>query len=100
MEVEKYRYSTFEGKIIEPIIGNLSRNQTVRVKGVLSIHGVEQERIINASIRFVDNAIEIESEFEVPLSDFAIRIPSIVTQKIAENINIKVNASLLPKTDD
>lgn len=100
MEVDKYKYSTFAGKIIESIIINGDEKQKVRVKGIMSMHGVDQERIINATIQFVDDIIEIESAFEIPLSDFAIRVPSIVHHKIAENINIKVNARLLPKTDE
>lgn len=100
MEVDKFRYSTFEGKIIESLNVDSSEKQNVRVKGVLSIHGVEQERIINASLQFVNGSIEIGSMFEISLTDYDIKVPTIVHQKIAENIDIKVVAILLPKTHD
>ena len=100
MEVEKYHYSTFEGKIIEPIKKVSTLKQTVRAKGVLSIHGEKQERIIVVQLEFADDAIIIDTGFEVPLEDFNIRIPSIVNQKIAEVISVKVNAEFLPKEND
>lgn len=97
MEVDKYRFSTFEGKIIETIDPSDKNKQQVRAKGTLSIHGQEQERIINASVQFTNDGIEIESDFEVPLSDHNIRIPTIVYQKIAEIIRVEIRGRLLPQ---
>jgi len=97
MEVDKFPYSTFQGKIIEKINKDAKGTQKVRAKGTLTIHGVEQERIIDAVIEFDDHTIKINSAFRVMLEDHNIRIPSIVYQKIAENIAVEVHATLLPK---
>jgi polyisoprenoid-binding protein YceI len=100
METDKYPYSTFQGKIIEQIDKNVKGKQSVRAKGILSIHGVEKERIINANLEFVNDSFVISSKFEIPLEDHNIRVPSIVHQKIAENITVEVNTTLLPKKSD
>lgn len=100
MEDDKFKYSTFEGKIIEPIIKVAGEKQIVRTKGILSIHGEEQERIITVQLDFTDDAIFVDASFNILLEDFNIRIPSIVNQKIAELITIKVKAELLPKVYD
>lgn len=97
METDRYPYSTFQGKIIEKVDKNVKGKQSVRAKGVLSIHGVEKKRIINAEIEFVGDSVVISSKFVVPLEDHNIRVPSIVYQKIAENIAVEVQATLLPE---
>jgi len=100
MEVDKYQYSTFRGKIIEKIDKNNRGFQSVRAKGTLSIHGVEKERIIDAQIEYNNDSIRISSKFEIPLEDHNIRVPSIVYQKIAENITVEVHATLVSKNEN
>ena len=99
MEVDKYKYSTFQGKIIEDIDPQKRGPQPVRAKGILSIHGVDTERIIPASLEFSEGKILIHSEFDILLEDHNIRIPNVVHQKIAEVIKVKVSASLKEKKD-
>jgi polyisoprenoid-binding protein YceI len=99
METQKYPISTFKGKIIEPI--NLEKRdvQIVRAKGILNIHGVEQERIIKGTIRVSGKWLIIHAEFTVPLEDHNIRIPRIVYQKIAEVIEVRIDAVLEKKQE-
>ena len=99
MEVEKYPNSTFEGKIIEKLDVNSTEVQHVRAKGKLNIHGVEKERIIEATVQFNGEIIIVQADFTVELEDHNIHIPKIVNQKIAETIEVKVNAELLLKKD-
>lgn len=99
IETDKYKYSSFQGKIIEKIDLSNPRSQQVRAKGTLSIHGVEQERIVKATLTVTKNKLAVLCGFTVPLEDHDIRIPNVVYQKIAEVINVEVNAELILKTD-
>ena len=99
IETDKYTYSTFQGKIIEKINKETAGEQKVRAKGVLSIHGVDVERIINATIEFTDGEMALKSNFQISLEDHNIRIPNVVNQKIAEVIEVSVKARLEEKTD-
>ena len=94
IESHKYPRSSFEGKIIEDYDLSIDGTYSIRAKGILSVHGEEQERIIKCT--FVKDAGEIfvESDFKVPLEDHNIKIPRIVYQKIAEVINVHVKAKL------
>lgn len=95
METALYPKATFTGRIIEDIDIGSNGEQSVRAKGFLEIHGVEQERIIPAKIVFNDNSLDIQASFTVPLSDHNIRIPRIVNQKIAERIEVSIKARLI-----
>lgn len=91
IEAKKYPVSTFEGKIIEQIDFSKDGDYTVRAKGILNIHGVEVERIIKSSLK-INNTLYVSSLFTILLSEHNITIPKVVSQKIAEEITIQVNA--------
>ncbi|MHC1777388.1 MAG: YceI family protein [Lentimicrobium sp.] len=92
IEAGKYPQSTFKGKIIEQVDLSVDGDYQVRAKGVLSIHGIDQERIIKADIKVKRGRIQVSSSFTVPLSDHNITIPKIVYQKIAEEVVVSVSA--------
>ena len=62
------------------------------------MHGVEKEREIDGTITVKDGKISISCEFDILLKDHKIKIPKIVTEKIAESVLVQVNINLAPKT--
>jgi polyisoprenoid-binding protein YceI len=94
MESEKFPKARFSGKIIEAIDLTQDNTYDVRAKGDLEIHGQKQTRIIRSKVIVRNGTITIESRFLVPLTDHNISIPSIVSQKIATEIEIDFKATL------
>ena len=94
LESEKFPNSTFMGKIIEEVDFNSPGIHSIRAKGTLSIHGIEQDRIIRCNIQVEADRIIVESEFTVPLEDHEIKIPSIVQQKIADVIDVSIRFNM------
>lgn len=94
MESKKYPKASFTGKIIENIDFKKNGTYSVRAKGQLTIHGVEQERIIKSQLEVDGNKLRVQSSFTVLLADHNITIPKVVYQKIAEEIAVTVNAEL------
>jgi polyisoprenoid-binding protein YceI len=90
IEAKAYPVSTFEGKIIEQVDLMNNGNYSVRAKGKLNIHGIEQERIIKVQLRVSGGVIYAETDFTVLLQDHNITIPKVVFQKIAEEIKVSV----------
>lgn len=99
IETDKYKFSSFQGKIIEKIDFSNPDPQQLRAKGSLSIHGVEQERIVKATLVVEEGKLVVLCQFTVPLEDHDIRIPNVVYQKIAKVIAVEVKAELILKTD-
>jgi hypothetical protein len=98
MESTRFPNTSFTGKIIETIDFSSDGTHTVRAKGKLLVHGVEQERIIKATVQIRKGIISVSSNFTVPLADHNITIPKIVYQKIAEEIQVEINANLQPQS--
>ncbi len=94
MESEKFPVAKFSGKIIEQVNFTTDNTIEVRAKGELEIHGQKQIRIIKAKITVKGNQLAVEAHFLVPLSDHSITIPKIVSQKIATEIEVDINALL------
>lgn len=92
LESDIYPRCTFTGKIVEFVDFNKDGKIEIRAKGKLNIHGIEKERIIKVSIEVKNGKIYINSKFNVLLEDHGIRIPTIVNQKIAEEIQVSVQA--------
>lgn len=95
MESEKYPMATFSGKIIEQIDFLSDGSYDVRAKGDLNIHGVKQTRIIKGKISIKNGTLKINATFDVPLSDHNITIPTVVSQKIATQIKVQFDASMV-----
>lgn len=95
LETEEYSKALFSGKILDAVDFSQPGIQTVRAKGMLEVHGIRQERIIKTTLNIkADGSMTISSDFTIILADHDIRIPRIVFQKIAEEIRVRVRATL------
>ncbi len=97
LESEKYPEAIFTGKIIEDIDFNTPGTYTIRAKGKLNIHGVEQERIIKTELIIKGGEIMFSSKFTILLADFNIKVPKVVHEKIALEISVEVEGVLKKK---
>jgi len=97
MEIDLFPKAIFTGKILNSLSDH-SKSSKVKVKGSLTIHGVEKQRVIEANFDWTEKGnLSVEAVFTVPLEDHEIEIPRIVYQKIAEEINVSVTALLKPR---
>ncbi len=93
LESSKYPNATFSGKIIENVDLSKDGTYTIRAKGKLNIHGVVQERILKSRIVVKGDSFSLKAYFTVILEEHNISIPKIVNQKIAEEIQVQVEAT-------
>jgi polyisoprenoid-binding protein YceI len=97
METEKIPEALFSGKIIEDINLLANGNYTIRAKGILTIHGVSQERIIKSDVEVRNGVMKVKSKFTVLLNDHNIPIPRVVKEKLANEIKVEITAELIQK---
>lgn len=97
METFRYPDIIFSGKIIEDINLQKDGTYTIRAKGKLTVHGVGIDRIIYTVVSVAGNKVEIESKFNVALADHNIKIPRVVNDKLATEIHIVVQATMMRK---
>jgi len=97
LETDKFYQATFSGSFIDPIDYAKDGAYKVRAKGFLTVHGIKQTRIIPGTVTIEKGQMNIEANFTVPLADHNIKIPEIVSQKIATEIFVKLKFLLKEK---
>jgi polyisoprenoid-binding protein YceI len=93
MEAGRFPQAAFTGRIIEDTDFTQPGSYTVRAKGMLTVHGIATERIIRASIVSKGSTLQVSASFTVPLAEHQIAIPKLVTEKVAEEIQVSVSAA-------
>lgn len=97
MESDKYPKASFSGKIANKESQLVGTRFQTEVKGKLTIHGVTVERTIPVTMTYLPSGfIKVESKFMVKLEDHKIKIPSIVFQNIAEEVEVTMELILKP----
>ncbi len=95
MESEKFPNGTFSGTIVDDLDFSIDGTyEGVAVNGVLNIHGIQTDRELLANIQVVDGKVSVSSKFLIPLEDHKIKIPKILSRKLATIIYVQVDAVL------
>lgn len=80
----------FEGSV--PGISSAgNKTYTLSINGHLSLHGVTQPLKTQGVITVKNKLIKASSSFTIRLSDYKIKIPTLVANNISKDILIKVN---------
>ncbi|MBL7765706.1 MAG: YceI family protein [Chitinophagaceae bacterium] len=99
VESRQFPEANFKGRIIESIDFNQSGIYNVRAKGDFYVHGVTNHITVPAEIKIKNlKEISIKCILNINLKDYGIKIPKVVHMKLAEIIQIQVNATLLKST--
>ncbi len=89
-ESDSYPKATFKGKISDFKQDRLAHQSKIhKISGELTFHGITKTiEAIEATISIDNNTISIGGNFKLKASDFDIKIPKVVSKKIAEDIEV------------
>ena len=92
VESDKYPYGAYKGMINEKINYSADGKFSITSTGILTIHGVKKERTDSGTLVIKDGNISMQSEFNVALKDFNIKVPKLLIDNVADSVNVKCNA--------
>ncbi len=100
LESDKIPNATFNGEVKGMPAMEAMKDKEVQVHlvGKLTIHGVEQLVDEVFVMTVVDGQLRLQGTFSVSPEDYKIAIPSAVTDKIAERIEVSVKAAYTQKS--
>ncbi len=96
MESEKFPNTIFKGKINEKIDWAKDGDHKVTVSGKMSMHGVDKDITMDGSINIKGEEVRISTKFKIHIADYGIKVPSLYIQNIAEDVDVKIEAVLVP----
>jgi len=91
MESSKFPSASFNGNIIGDFFLLKEGTYKVFVEGELTVHGVTKTRKIPGKIIVHNGSVSLSSKFAIKLEEHGIKVPSIMTKKIAEIVEINVS---------
>lgn len=96
LESDRYPRALFKGKITGLNKTGFLKNGSyaVSVNGKLTIHGVTQSINIPASVKTDNGKLHVSAIFKIKPEDFNIGIPSLVRDKVAQVVTVRVNGIL------
>ncbi len=99
MESDKYPKAEFKGKIANLSAVNFSKDgqYNVTASGKMTIHGVTRDVTAPGTITVKGNQVTAASKFRVRTADYGIKVPGVVENKIAKEIEVTVNSILAQK---
>ena len=98
MDSSRYPKATFSGNIQNFSFEELSDYQKEhKIHGVLTIRGIEKKITISCLLKKIKNGLSLKTNFNVFASDFEIKIPKVVRNKISQEINITAEYDLIEK---
>jgi polyisoprenoid-binding protein YceI len=89
LETDKYQKASFKGRIQGFnlfIIG--TKPKEFKMNGKLQIHGKSKTVNTIVFLKKVENGLELNSNLDIKTSDYNIKIPEILSMKVAENVTI------------
>jgi polyisoprenoid-binding protein YceI len=93
MDSDNFPKATFKGKITDLSNANFKKDgtYTVTVEGDLTIHGVTKKVTTTGTITIAGEKINSQATFKVLLKDYNVSVPSFVSKKVAESVEVKVD---------
>lgn len=98
VESDKYPKAGFTGIITNNSDINYLKDgdYPAKINGKLTIHGVTKNVEATGRLKINDGKIDATSSFSVFISDYNIKIPSVVKDKVSNSIKITVACNLEP----
>jgi polyisoprenoid-binding protein YceI len=98
VESSKYPKSEFKGTITNNSEIDYTKDgtYTAKVKGKLTIHGVTKDVETTGTLKVSGGKVDANSTFNILLSDYNIKIPALVKDKVSNNVKIVVSCLLEP----
>lgn len=97
IESDQYPKANFIGAYTGDVTLGKDGTYPVQVKGQLTLHGVTQTIDVPATLEVKGNKLIGTSEFKLTPADFNIKIPALVRQKIANQMDVRVLVECNPK---
>lgn len=98
VESDKYPKATFNGVIKGkiPIVFEEGK-QVWEVEGTMLLHGITQPMKASVKVTVLKGEVTVESVFILTITDYGIKIPSLMAEKISETVQVTVAPVKLQK---
>lgn len=93
MDSDNFPKSIYKGKITDISKVDFKKNGTypVSTEGDLTLHGVTNKIKTTGTMVVNGESVTINAAFTIKLEDYKVKVPAIVSKKVAETVTIKID---------
>lgn len=99
LETDQYPLATYRGKVTG-IDQQSDSTFQASTEGTFSIHGIDKAMNLSGLVTLSDGQYRIESQFDITLTDFDIKVPQLLFLKIDEVVDIRLDFYLKQVNDE
>lgn len=92
LESARFPLFTFKAQKLEGNLADAGKS-TVKLHGILSVHGVDHELVMPATVESAGEKISAKATFSVPFVDWGMHDPSILFLRVEKSVVVTVTAS-------
>ncbi|MDX1673115.1 MAG: YceI family protein [Balneolaceae bacterium] len=96
LNVEKYPFAEFFGKLVTPFDPNNEGKQPATVEGEFSVHGVTNKVTVEGTLEMTDSGLRVQAAWTLNIEEYDIEPPGILFYRVDENQDIEIDALLKP----
>ncbi len=100
LKVDNYPFAEFTGKLDSDFDESTNETQSVKATGEFKVHGVSREVTIEGSLQKISDSLLLKAEWILDLRDHDIEPPGILIYRVADEIEIEIEATLEAKNRD
>ncbi|PVD52743.1 hypothetical protein DC498_07370 [Terrimonas sp.] len=97
VESDKYPKAVFKGSFTGDIDVYKQQVYNIQVEGIITLHGADKKITIPATLEMRNGVLSGMAKFQLVPQDFNIKIPSLVSDKIAKLIDVEIRIECNPK---
>ncbi|MFT3747419.1 MAG: YceI family protein [Agriterribacter sp.] len=97
VESDKYPRAVFKGSFTGTVDLQKQQVYNIQVEGTITLHGVDKKISVPATIEMSNGVLSGVAKFQLAPQDFNIKIPSLVSDKIAKLIDVEIKVECNPK---
>jgi len=97
IESDKYPKANFTGTYTGDVDMNNGSVSNVRVKGTFTLHGVSKEIELPATLQLLNGVLIGNAVFKAIPEDYNIKIPLLVRNNIAKEVEVEIKVNCNPK---
>lgn len=96
LQTHHFPEAVFEGRLVSDFDPGIPEMQPARVQGQFSLHGVTRDIEVAGGLQVIDGGLLVTAEWAVLLSDYAIPQPRMLIMKVADEVDLRIEARLMP----
>lgn len=100
LNVEEFPFAEFTGSLSSGFDENDTSTQEVEATGEFTVHGVTRDLAVKGTLQKLEDSLILQAEWVLDITDFDIEPPGILFYRVADEMDVKIEATLRPKSRD